>query len=257
MIFVTLIHGYCRSQKSGPAGAVGRSSYGAQLATRCRGCNRRRRANHPVFLECTRSEPGCDGGFGPLTKAGVQAFQASVGLAADGIVGDQTWPALVIQVSTGSQGDAVKALQSQVASRGADPLAVDGNFGPNTLAAIQQFQTWVGLSVDGIVGTVTWNAYVDGYLPGPNPGQVAHVVFQAWTQNDELTVTKNANATTSAVAELFSQRWSAGEGWTFDGANGAAGTIFYTWKRPTGNQLVLGIADGAGGYFYLEVVTFQ
>jgi len=198
-----------------------------------------------------------DGGFGPLTKAGVQAFQASVGLAADGIVGDQTWPALVIQVSTGSQGDAVKALQSQVASRGADPLAVDGNFGPNTLAAIQQFQTWVGLSVDGIVGTVTWNAYVDGYLPGPNPGQVAHVVFQAWTQNDELTVTKNANATTSAVAELFSQRWSAGEGWTFDGANGAAGTIFYTWKRPTGNQLVLGIADGAGGYFYLEVVTFQ
>ena len=35
------------------------------------------------------------------------------------------------------------------------------------------------------------------------------MVFQAWTQNDELTVTKDAEATSNAVAELFSQKWSA------------------------------------------------
>jgi nicotinamide mononucleotide (NMN) deamidase PncC len=197
------------------------------------------------------------GHFGSLTKAAVQTFQASKGLATDGIVGDQTWPALLIEVSTGSQGDAVRALPSQVASRGANSLAIDGIFGSDTLAAVQQFQTSVGLSVDGIVGPNAWNAYVDGYLPGPNTNQVAHVVFQAWTQHDELTVRKNADATTNTVAELFAQKWSAGDGWTLDGGNGAAGTIYYTWKRPTGQQLVLGISDGAGGYFYLQVVTRQ
>jgi peptidoglycan hydrolase-like protein with peptidoglycan-binding domain len=32
-----------------------------------------------------------DGIFGPLTAAGVQAYQADRGVAVDGIVGDQTW----------------------------------------------------------------------------------------------------------------------------------------------------------------------
>jgi peptidoglycan hydrolase-like protein with peptidoglycan-binding domain len=198
-----------------------------------------------------------DGDFGPLTKTGVRAFQATKGLASDGIVGGQTWPTLVIQVSSGGRGVAVKAVQSQIASRGASPLAIDGIFGPDTLTAVQQFQTWVGLSVDGIVGPSTWNAFVEGYLPGPNPNQVAHVVFRAWTQNDQVTAKKNADATTTAVADLFSQPWSAGQGWTFDSAQGAAGTGYFTWKRPSGQQLVLGIADGAGGYFYLDRVMRQ
>ena len=34
---------------------------------------------------------GIDGKFGPKTKASVEAFQAWGGVAADGIVGDQTW----------------------------------------------------------------------------------------------------------------------------------------------------------------------
>jgi peptidoglycan hydrolase-like protein with peptidoglycan-binding domain len=38
------------------------------------------------------ASPGAiDGSFGPNTKASVQAFQTWGGVAADGIVGDQTW----------------------------------------------------------------------------------------------------------------------------------------------------------------------
>lgn len=38
------------------------------------------------------------------------------------------------------------------------PLAADGKFGPNTLAAVKDFQKAQGLQVDGIVGPHTWYA---------------------------------------------------------------------------------------------------
>jgi hypothetical protein len=47
----------------------------------------------------------------------VKSFQSAEGLTADGIVGAHTWPALVVETSNGSTGDAVKAVQSQIASR--------------------------------------------------------------------------------------------------------------------------------------------
>ena len=209
------------------------------------------------FLNAHGSHLVTDGDFGPLTKAAVQAFQGSHGLVADGIVGDQTWPALIVQVAMGAQGDAVKALQNQVSSRGATPLTIDGIFGENTQAAVQQFQTWVGLTVDGIVGPVSWNVYVDGYLPGPTTEQVALVVFHAWSQNDQLTVKKNSSAPSNALAELFAQAWSASQNWTFVGPDGTAGTIYYQWKESSGQQLALGVSDGPGGYFYLAAVSRQ
>ena len=61
-----------------------------------------RARNHPVAV---------DGIFGPNTEAAVKAFQQSKGLAADGIVGPQTWPKLVVQVKQGSTGDAVRGVQ--------------------------------------------------------------------------------------------------------------------------------------------------
>jgi peptidoglycan hydrolase-like protein with peptidoglycan-binding domain len=104
---------------------------------------------------------GVDGVFGPLTKAAVQAFESSRGLAADGIVGQQTWPRLVIQVQLGSSGDAVRAVQSQLHSRGdGNQIAIDGIFGPATDSAVRAFQKLLGLSVDGIVGPQTWNHLV-------------------------------------------------------------------------------------------------
>lgn len=110
-----------------------------------------------------------DGIFGPITEAAVRAFQQSHGLWVDGIVGDQTWPAIVVQVQHGSQGDAVRGVQSHFQARNlsGDPskgLQIDGTFGPKTDATVRGFQQAAGLAVDGIVGPFTWNALVNGIL---------------------------------------------------------------------------------------------
>ncbi|NEC69939.1 peptidoglycan-binding protein [Streptomyces sp. SID9727] len=103
-----------------------------------------------------------DGDFGPGTVSSVRGFQSANGLSADGAVGPATWPKLVVTVSNGSNGSAVKALQVQLDKYGAG-LAVDGAFGSGTEAKVRSFQQSKGLSpVDGIVGPATWEALLSG-----------------------------------------------------------------------------------------------
>ena len=69
-------------------------------------------------------------------------------------------------ISRGATGDAVKRLQRALRRTPDLGLALDGVFGPATDAAVKEFQQGAGLTVDGIVGSNTWNALPDG---GPMP----------------------------------------------------------------------------------------
>ena len=117
-----------------------------------------------------------DGIFGPNTDSAVRAFQQEKNLLVDGIVGPNTWSALIVQVQQGSQGDAVRGVQEEFQFRNlsGDPdtgLQVDGIFGPETHAAVRGFQEALhvdipSVTVDGIVGPITWRAMVSGMLAG-------------------------------------------------------------------------------------------
>jgi peptidoglycan hydrolase-like protein with peptidoglycan-binding domain len=129
---------------------------------------------HPVktlqyLLDAHGRTVTVDGIFGPKTDAAVRAFQQDKHLTVDGAVGPKTWSALIVQVSQGSTGDAVRGVQEEFQFRNlsGDPgqgLQVDGIFGPKTDAAVHGFQQALGIGVDGIVGPLTWRALVSGML---------------------------------------------------------------------------------------------
>lgn len=52
----------------------------------------------------------------------------------------------------------IATIQQALRNRGYSFVAVDGTFGPITAYAVRDFQRSKGLSIDGIVGPVTWGA---------------------------------------------------------------------------------------------------
>jgi murein L,D-transpeptidase YcbB/YkuD len=117
----------------------------------------------------TMTDKQIDGIFGAGTKAAVETFQKDSHLAVDGIVGPATWAALggdgpePPTLAEGSTGTVVRSLQTALnEGRGSwaptsnKVLAVDGDYGPDTAAAVKGAQQEGGITIDGIVGLQTW-----------------------------------------------------------------------------------------------------
>ncbi|MGN1307580.1 MAG: peptidoglycan-binding protein, partial [Faecousia sp.] len=79
---------------------------------------------------------------------------------AEGKTEDKTIMVTAKQVSSGSTGSAVKAMQILLNGLGFNCGTADGVFGTKTLAALKKYQTAKSLTADGICGAKTWAALI-------------------------------------------------------------------------------------------------
>ena len=143
-----------------------------------------------------------DGSYGAATVSAVTAFQSLFGLTADGVIGRSTWNKLkevglavankivatnvapgqfTATTREGSRGTAVRAVQyylRRLAAYYSDvpTVTVDGKFGAATTRAVKAWQTRAGLTVDGVVGRLTFQSLYDAALALDTSGPVVRTV---------------------------------------------------------------------------------
>lgn len=86
-------------------------------------------------------------------------------------------------IKYGSRGSDVSNLQSTLNGLGYN-LSVDGIFGNKTQAAVRDFQSKNGLSVDGIVGVNTWGKLNSGSSPSSTEAQAEAAPAQTQSKPD-------------------------------------------------------------------------
>ncbi|MVX65721.1 glycoside hydrolase family protein [Clostridium chromiireducens] len=64
-------------------------------------------------------------------------------------------------LKNGSTNYEVKIIQNNLNLLGFGPISIDGIFGSKTEAAVKNFQKYYTLSIDGIVGDITWSRLID------------------------------------------------------------------------------------------------
>jgi N-acetylmuramoyl-L-alanine amidase len=129
-----------------------------------------------------RIDPDEHGVFAETTGRAVREFQQDHQLLVDGLIGEDTWQALVEAGHTLGdrivylrlphyRGDDVRDLQRWLNLLGIDAGREDGIFGERTDRAVREFQRNVGLAGDGIVGPVTLSSLTRLRPVGPGPGR--------------------------------------------------------------------------------------
>jgi hypothetical protein len=129
-----------------------------------------------AVIECLLRQWGfwsgsCTPQYTSATGMAIMRFQNWRGISADGVVGPQTWPLLIIQVEYGSSKTwAITAAQSSLywgfghfvgsTWKSDYPVAIDGVFGLNMRGWVQEFQQNWGIPVDSVVGSPTWQTMI-------------------------------------------------------------------------------------------------
>ena len=129
----------------------------------------------------------------------------------------------------------VRPLQQLLRARN-HPVAVDGNFGPNTEAAVKAFQQSRSLTADGIVGSATWPKLVVQVKQGSNGDAVRGVqeVMDFHDQSDGEAHPVQIDGIFGPVTDAWVRGFQTAVGITSDGIVGPL-----TWRA-----LVSGMLSG-------------
>ena len=160
-----------------------------------------------------------DGVYGTGTANAVRAFQRKYGLTVDGVVGRATWTEVYDQFRSiqsdngtpnaypgtalreGASGQNVRLVQfwlkiARTVYPSLSNVTVDGRFGSATAAAVRRFQTYFGLTSDGVVGRTTWNKLYEVY------NDIANKLLSSSLRPGEYPGVLRSGSSGTAVREL-------------------------------------------------------